>query len=403
MLKGKTVLLGVSGSIAAYKIAGLARLLVKEGASVHVLMTKNAAQFINPITFETLTAHKCLMDTFDRNFKFSVEHVALAKRADIFMLAPATANVIAKAAHGLADDMLTTTLLACRCPKIIAPAMNTAMLENPATQENLETCRRHGMTVIAPATGRLANGDTGAGKMPEPETLFEWIDFAIGREKDLAGKKILVTAGPTREALDPVRYLTNHSSGKMGFALAKVAAARGADVTLVSGPVALKTPLGVKRVDVTSAREMFEAVTERSAEQDIIIMAAAVADYRPKSYSEQKIKKSEGGMSLALERTDDILAWLGEHKKPGLFLCGFCMETQSLVQSAREKLARKNADLICANSLAEEGAGFGGDTNIITLVSKTGERVLPLQSKEDAAAAILDEIKQAGLTVAGNS
>lgn len=392
MIQGKTVVLGVSGSIAAYKIAGLARALVREGANVQVIMTKNAVQFINPITFETLTGNKCLIDTFDRNFEYSVEHVALAKRADVFMLAPATANVIAKAAHGLADDMLTTTLLACRCPKLIAPAMNTAMLENPATQENLATCRRHDMTVIEPATGRLANGDTGAGKMPEAETLFDWIDFTIGHEKDLAGKKILVTAGPTRESLDPVRYLTNHSSGKMGFALAKIAAARGADVTLVSGPVALPTPLGVRRMDVTTAREMFTAVTEQSAAQDSIIMAAAVADYRPASYSTQKIKKSDGAATIALERTDDILAWLGEHKRPGQFLCGFCMETQNLAQNAREKLDRKHADLICANSLTEAGAGFGCDTNIITLVTKHGDRPLPLQSKESAAQAILDEI-----------
>lgn len=392
MIQGKTVVLGVSGSIAAYKIAGLARALVREGANVQVIMTKNAVQFINPITFETLTGNKCLIDTFDRNFEYSVEHVALAKRADVFMLAPATANVIAKAAHGLADDMLTTTLLACRCPKLIAPAMNTAMLENPAMQENLATCRRHGMTVIEPATGRLANGDTGAGKMPEAETLFDWIDFTIGYEKDLAGKKILVTAGPTRESLDPVRYLTNHSSGKMGFALAKIAAARGADVTLVSGPVALPTPLGVRRMDVTTAREMFTAVTEQSATQDSIIMAAAVADYRPVSYSTQKIKKSDGAATIALERTDDILAWLGEHKRPGQFLCGFCMETQNLAQNAREKLDRKHADLICANSLTEAGAGFGCDTNIITLVTKHGDRPLPLQSKEAAAQAILNEI-----------
>lgn len=392
MVQGKTVLLGVSGSIAAYKIASLASKLVQAGAQVHVLMTKNATNFINPITFETLTSHKCLIDTFDRNFSYSVEHVALAKQADIFMFAPATANVIAKVAHGLADDMLTTTFLACTCPKLIAPAMNTAMFENPITQDNLAVCRKYDMTVIEPATGHLACGDGGKGKMPEPETLFNWIDYTIGYKKDLAGKKLLVTAGPTQELLDPVRYLTNHSTGKMGYAIAKTAAARGADVTLVSGPVALETPLGVRRVDVVSAKDMFDAVTAQSAEQDIIIKAAAVADYRPVSYSDQKIKKADDALPIAVERTDDILAWLGAHKRPGQFLCGFSMETENMLANSRAKLQKKNLDMICANNLKTAGAGFGTDTNVVTLITADGEQALPLQSKEAVANALLDAI-----------
>ena len=394
MLIGKTVVLGVSGSIAAYKIASLASRLVQAGADVHVLMTKNAVNFINPITFETLTSHKCLVDTFDRNFEYSVEHVALAKKADIFMLAPASANVIAKVAHGLADDMLTTTFLACRCPKLISPAMNTAMYENPVTQDNIALCKKYGMTVIEPAEGHLACGDGGRGKMPEPELLFDWIDFTVGWEKDLAGKKVLVTAGPTQERLDPVRYLTNRSSGKMGYAIAKVAAYRGAEVTLVSGPTGLDVPLGVKRVDVVSAKDMFEAVTAVSDEEDIIIKAAAVADYRPVSYSNEKMKKKDSELTIELDRTQDILAWLGAHKREGQFLCGFSMETQNMLENSRLKMQKKNLDMICANNLKVLGAGFAGDTNVVTIITKNFEKKLPLQSKEAVADALLTEILQ---------
>ena len=394
MLIGKTVVLGVSGSIAAYKIASLASRLVQAGADVHVLMTKNAVNFINPITFETLTSHKCLVDTFDRNFEYSVEHVALAKKADIFMLAPASANVIAKVAHGLADDMLTTTFLACRCPKLISPAMNTAMYENPVTQDNIALCKKYGMTVIEPAEGHLACGDGGRGKMPEPELLFDWIDFTVGWEKDLAGKKVLVTAGPTQERLDPVRYLTNRSSGKMGYAIAKVAAYRGAEVTLVSGPTGLDVPLGVKRVDIVSAKDMFEAVTAVSDEEDIIIKAAAVADYRPVSYSNEKMKKKDSELTIELDRTQDILAWLGAHKREGQFLCGFSMETQNMLENSRLKMQKKNLDMICANNLKVPGAGFAGDTNVVTIITKNFEKKLPLQSKEAVADALLTEILQ---------
>lgn len=394
MVIGKTVVLGVSGSIAAYKIASLASRLVQAGADVHVLMTKNAVNFINPITFETLTSHKCLVDTFDRNFEYSVEHVALAKKADIFMLAPASANVIAKVAHGLADDMLTTTFLACRCPKLISPAMNTAMYENPVTQDNIALCKKYGMTVIEPAEGHLACGDGGRGKMPEPELLFDWIDFTVGWEKDLAGKKVLVTAGPTQERLDPVRYLTNRSSGKMGYAIAKVAAYRGAEVTLVSGPTGLDVPLGVKRVDVVSAKDMFEAVTAVSDEEDIIIKAAAVADYRPVSYSNEKMKKKDSELTIELDRTQDILAWLGAHKREGQFLCGFSMETQNMLENSRLKMQKKNLDMICANNLKVPGAGFAGDTNVVTIITKNFEKKLPLQSKEAVADALLTEILQ---------
>lgn len=392
MLKGKCVLLGVSGSIAAYKSAGLASMLVKAGAEVHVLMTKNAVNIINPITFETLTGNKCLVDTFDRNFEFKVAHVSLAKKADVFMIAPASADVIAKVAHGLADDMLTTTFLAAECPKLISPAMNTAMYSNPVTQDNIALCRRYGMQVVEPATGYLACGDTGAGKMPEAETLFEWIDQSCGYIKDLSGKKILVTAGPTQEALDPVRYITNHSSGKMGYALAVAAARRGADVTLVSGRVALKPPLFVKTVDVVSASDMAAAVKEAFPEQDIVIKAAAVADYRPAVVSGNKIKKHDGELNLALERTEDILAYLGRNKKPGQFLCGFSMETENLLENSRGKLERKNLDMIVANSLRTKGAGFGGDTNVVTLITKDFADELPLMSKEEVAHAILDKI-----------
>ena len=382
MLKGKTGLLGVTGSIAAYKTASLASMLVKKGVKVHVLMTKNAAHFINPITFESLTGNKCLVDTFDRNFEFSVEHVALAKQADVVMIAPASANVIGKIAHGIADDMLTTTVMACRCKKILAPAMNTNMYENPILQDNLDICRRYGMEVITPAWGYLACGDTGAGKMPEPEVLYEYI----------LRRRILVTAGPTRESIDPVRYITNHSTGKMGYAIARVAAYRGADVTLVSGPVDLPRPLFVETVLVESAREMFEAVTARSGEQDIIVKAAAVADYRPATVGTEKIKKSDGDLSIALERTNDILAWLGQNRRDGQFLCGFSMETQNMLENSRAKLAKKHIDMIVANNLKVEGAGFGTDTNVVTLITRDSETELPIMTKEEVADCLLTEI-----------
>ena len=392
MLKGKTVILGVSGSIAAYKIASLASSLKKLGADIHVIMTKNACNFINPITFETLTGNKCLVDTFDRNFEFSVEHVSLAKKADVVMVAPASADVIGKLAHGIADDMLTTTLLACRCPVYVSPAMNTAMFENIAVQENLATLRRYGYRVIDPAEGYLACGDTGKGKMPEPETLLQYILMETAMPRDLKGKKILVTAGPTQESIDPVRYITNHSSGKMGYAIAKIAAFRGADVTLVSGRTALNPPMFVDYVQITTAREMFEAVTSRSAEQDIIIKAAAVADYRPASVAEDKIKKKDSDMSIPLERTDDILKYLGEHKRPGQFLCGFSMETRDMISNSRAKLEKKNLDMIAANNLKVPGAGFQTDTNVLTLITGKDEVSLELMSKEEAASRLLDEI-----------
>ena len=392
MLRGKTVLLGVTGSIAAYKIAGLASRLVKQGAKVRVLMTENATNFINPITFETLTGTKCLVDTFDRSFEYSVEHVSLAKEADVVMVAPASANVIGKIAHGIADDMLTTTVMACRCRKILAPAMNTNMYENPILQDNLEICRKYGMEVITPASGYLACGDIGAGKMPEPEVLYEYILREAGYGKDLAGRNILVTAGPTRESIDPVRYITNHSTGKMGYAIAKAAAYRGAKVTLVSGPVEIEPPLFVDVVQVESAAEMFRAVTSRSADQDIIIKAAAVADYRPSHVGTEKIKKSEGDMSIALERTEDILGWLGQHRREGQFLCGFSMETQNMLENSRSKLARKKIDMIVANNLKVEGAGFGTDTNVVTIITKEQERELPIMSKDEVADTLLTEI-----------
>ena len=392
MLKGKTVVLGVTGGIAAYKIANLASMLVKQHANVRVIMTQNATNFITPTTFETLTGKKCLVDTFDRNFEFQVEHVSLAKKGDIFMIAPATANVIAKVAHGLADDMLTTTFLACRSPKYIVPAMNTQMYENPITQDNLNICRKYGMHVIEPASGYLACGDTGAGKMPEPETLFEYILQELACEKDLAGKKVLVTAGPTREAIDPVRYITNHSTGKMGYAIARAAARRGAEVTLVSGPVDLKAPLGVRLVPVISAKDMFDAVTSVSAEQDAIIKAAAVADYRPAVVGAEKTKKSDGNMNIELERTDDILAWLGAHRREGQVLCGFSMETQNMLENSRAKLAKKNVDMIVANSLRTAGAGFGTDTNLVTVITKDGAEELELMSKDQVAHELLNRI-----------
>ena len=392
MLKGKTVILGVTGSIAAYKAASLASMLVKQGAEVNVIMTANAVNFINPITFETLTGRKCLVDTFDRNFEFQVEHVSLAKKADLVMIAPASANVIGKMAGGIADDMLTTTVLACTCPKLVAPAMNTRMFENSIVQENMRKLESHGFQIISPAVGHLACGDTGAGKMPEPSVLLEYILQEIGMEKDLVGKKILITAGPTREAIDPVRFLTNHSTGKMGYALARIAAMRGADVTLVSGPVQLSVPLTVKCVNVTTAKEMFDAVRELAPEQEIVIKAAAVADYRPANVSSEKVKKTDGVLSLPLERTDDILQYLGDHKKAGQFLCGFSMETEDLLENSRKKLKKKNLDMIVANNLKVRGAGFGTDTNVITMLTEREEVSLPLLTKEEAANRILDQI-----------
>lgn len=393
MLNGKTVLLGVSGGIAAYKSAALASMLKKLHADVHVLMTENATQFITPVTFESLTGNKCVVDTFDRNFQFNIQHISLAKKADAVLVAPATANVLAKFAHGLADDMLTTTVLACTCPKIVAPAMNTRMYENPITQDNLQTLRKYGFTIIEPATGHLACGDTGAGKMPEPEELCDWLLQAIQCEKDLAGKKILVTAGPTREALDPVRYLTNRSSGKMGYAVAKAAARRGAEVTLVTGPTELPPPRFCTVVPVTSAADMFEAVTSRSDQMDVIIKAAAVADYTPLEVAGDKIKKSDTDLSILLARTKDILGWLGEHKKPGQFLCGFSMETRDMLENSRKKLQKKNLDLIAANNVKVPGAGFAGDTNVLTLIAPDLEEELPLLSKDEAAHRLLTVIK----------
>ena len=391
-LEGKTVLLGVTGSIAAYKIAYLASALKKCRADVHVLMTENATNFINPITFETLTGNKCLVDTFDRNFQFQVEHVSIAKKADVVMIAPASANVNGKLAHGIADDMLTTTIMACKCKKFISPAMNTNMFENPVVQDNLKILERYGYEVIAPASGYLACGDTGAGKMPEPDTLLAYIEREIACKKDLKGKKILVTAGPTQESIDPVRYITNHSSGKMGYAIAKAAMLRGADVTLVSGRTAVEPPMFVNLVPVVTAKDMYEAVTSVSDEQDIIIKAAAVADYRPAKVSAEKVKKSDGQMSIELERTDDILKYLGEHRRDGQFLCGFSMETQNVIGNSRAKLTKKNLDMVAANNVKVEGAGFQGDTNVLTLITQDEEVSLPLMSKEDAALEILDKI-----------
>ena len=392
MLQGKTVVLGVTGGIAAYKMPNLASALVKLGCNVQVLMTQNATQFITAVTFETLTGNKALVDTFDRNFSFQVEHIAVADQADLVMIAPATANVIAKLAHGLADDMLTTTVLACNCPKIVVPAMNTKMYENPVTQDNLNTLRRYGWEVVEPASGYLACGAVGKGKLPEPEVLLQVILHDLAHEKDMMGKRVLVTAGPTQEALDPVRYLTNHSSGKMGYAIAQAAARRGAQVTLVSGPVALKRLPYVETVDVVSAQEMFEAVAVRAAEQDLLIKAAAVADYRPMMVAEDKMKKSDDALSIPLERTQDILGWLGQQRRPGQFLCGFSMETQNMVENSRKKLEKKQVDMIAANNLKVEGAGFGVDTNLLTLITKDGLDELPLVTKEEAADLLLDRI-----------
>lgn len=394
MLKGKTVVLGVTGGIAAYKSAALTSLLVKAGAQVQVIMTEHARQFIAPLTFESLTGRRCLTDTFDRNHEYSTEHVELAKEADVVMIAPATANIIAKIAHGMADDMLTTTMLACDCPKIVAPAMNTRMYENPVTQDNIRKLEEYGMTIAHPTSGHLACGDIGKGKMLEPEELFQYILMACAFEKDMAGKHVLVTAGATQEALDPVRYITNHSSGKMGYSLAKISAFRGAEVVLVSGHTALPAPLFAERVSVTSAEDMFQAVTERSEWADIIIKAAAVADYRPATVSSEKIKKSDDQMSIGLERTQDILGYLGAHKRDGQFLCGFAMETQDLLENASQKLKKKNADMIVANNLKVTGAGFAGDTNVVTLITENGAEEQELMSKEEVAGVILDKIME---------
>ena len=392
MLKGKTVVLGVSGSIAAYKIADLASKLSKLHCDVHVIMTKNATNFINPITFETLTNNKCLVDTFDRNFQYSVEHVSLAKKADVVLVAPATANVIAKMAHGLADDMLTTTVLACTCPKIVSPAMNTQMLHNPITQDNLDILKHYGFEIIEPATGMLACKDIGEGKLPDTDVLLDYILKTIAFEKDMEGLNVLVTAGPTQESLDPVRYITNHSSGKMGYAIARNAMLRGAKVTLVSGETSIPKPRFVDVVDVKSAADMFEAVTSRASKQDIIIKAAAVADYTPATFSDEKIKKSDGDMSIPLERTQDILKYLGEHKRPNQFLCGFSMETKDMLENSRRKLVHKNLDMIVANNLKVSGAGFGVDTNVITMITPGKEIALEMMSKDEAAEQILDEV-----------
>ncbi len=391
LLKGKHIVLGVTGSIAAYKIASLASMLVKKQADVTVIMTRNATNFINPITFESLTGNRCLVDTFDRNFEFQVEHVSLAKQTDVFLVAPASANVIAKAAHGIADDMLTTTLLACQCPKIFAPAMNTRMYQNPIVQDNISRLKDYGMEVVVPASGYLACGDTGEGKMPEPEVLYESVLRAL-TPKDLAGKKVLVTAGPTQEKLDPVRYISNHSTGKMGYAVAAAAVRRGADVTLVSGKVELTPPMGVQVVPVVSAADMAQAVKDAAAKQDIIIKAAAVADYRPAVAADEKMKKKEGELSVSLERTEDILSWLGENRRAGQILCGFSMETEHLLENSRAKFEKKKVDMIVANHLRQAGAGFGTDTNVVTLITKDGTEELPLLSKEEVADRLLDRL-----------
>lgn len=396
MLSGKTVILGVTGSIAAYKAANLASMLKKQHADVQVIMTKNATEFINPITFETLTGRKCLIDTFDRNFQYEVEHVEVAKRADLAIVAPASANVTAKLAHGIADDMLTTTLLACTCPKLVAPAMNTRMYQNPITQDNLATLRHYGFQVIEPASGHLACGDTGTGKLPPEPLLLEHILDEIASEKDMKGIHVLVTAGPTMEAIDPVRFISNHSTGKMGYALARVCRRRGATVTLVSGKTYLEPPYGVEFVPVKSAEDMFEAVTTRAAQQDIIIKAAAVADYRPSQVAENKIHKSNDDMSIRLERTKDILAWLGEHRRAGQVLCGFAMETEHMVEHAQDKLARKHVDMIAANNVKVAGAGFGTDTNVVTLITAEGVRELEMMSKEEVSVALVNEALRIG-------
>lgn len=391
-LQGKCVLLGITGGIAAYKMANVASGLRKAGATVHVIMTENATKFITPLTFETLTNNRCVVDTFAKDFQYDVKHISLAKAADLILIAPATANVIAKLANGLADDMLTTTVLAARCKKLVAPAMNTAMLENPITQDNLAKLKKYGFGIIEPAVGMLACKDVGSGKLPEPETLLDCIAMELAREKDMAGLHVTVTAGPTQEALDPVRYLTNHSTGRMGYAIAREAMLRGADVTLISGPTALKPVPGVKTVDVVSAKDMFEAVQAALPETDILVKAAAVADYRPVSIAEDKIKKQDGDMAIPLERTDDILGWVAEHRHPGLFVCGFSMETRDMLENSRKKLARKHLDMIAANNLKVAGAGFGVDTNVVTILTADGIQELPLMGKDQVAAKLLDAI-----------
>lgn len=391
-LQGKCVLLGITGGIAAYKMANVASGLRKAGATVHVIMTENATKFITPLTFETLTNNRCVVDTFARDFQYDVKHISLAKAADLILIAPATANVIAKLANGLADDMLTTTVLAARCKKLVAPAMNTAMLENPITQDNLAKLKKYGFGIIEPAVGMLACKDVGSGKLPEPETLLDCIAMELAREKDMAGLHVTVTAGPTQEALDPVRYLTNHSTGRMGYAIAREAMLRGADVTLISGPTALKPVPEVKTVGVVSAKDMFEAVQAALPETDILVKAAAVADYRPVSIAEDKIKKQNGDMAIPLERTDDILGWVAEHRHPGLFVCGFSMETRDMLENSRKKLARKHLDMIAANNLKVAGAGFGVDTNVVTILTADGIQELPLMGKDQVAAKLLDAI-----------
>ena len=391
-LQGKCVLLGITGGIAAYKMANVASGLRKAGATVHVIMTENATKFITPLTFETLTNNRCVVDTFARDFQYDVKHISLAKAADLILIAPATANVIAKLANGLADDMLTTTVLAARCKKLVAPAMNTAMLENPITQDNLAKLKKYGFGIIEPAVGMLACKDVGSGKLPEPETLLDCIAMELAREKDMAGLHVTVTAGPTQEALDPVRYLTNHSTGRMGYAIAREAMLRGADVTLISGPTALKPVPGVKTVDVVSAKDMFKAVQAALPETDILVKAAAVADYRPVSIAEDKIKKQDGDMAIPLERTNDILGWVAEHRHPGLFVCGFSMETRDMIENSRKKLARKHLDMIAANNLKVAGAGFGVDTNVVTILTADGIQELPLMGKDQVAAKLLDAI-----------
>ncbi len=394
MLTGKTVLLGVTGGIAAYKMADVASSLVKLGAKVHVLMTRNATNFINPITFETLTSNKCIVDTFDRNFDFKVEHISLAKAADVVLIAPATADVIGKIAHGIADDMLTTTVMACKCPILVSPSMNTNMYENPIVTDNIARLKNYGYQIIEPSCGHLACGDSGKGKLPSPEMLVEHIKLTIAMDKDMTGKRLLVTAGATQEAIDPVRYITNHSTGKMGYAIARVAAYRGAEVTLVTGKTNLTPPLGVKVINIKSAADMYEAVCANSDSQDIIIKAAAVADYTPVTTADEKIKKSDDDMSIPLKRTNDILKFLGEHKKPGQFICGFSMETENMLENSRAKLERKNADMIVANNLKTSGAGFGCDTNIVTLITKNDVKELDIMSKTQVAQAILDKIME---------
>ena len=398
-LSGKTVLLGITGGIAAYKMANVTSALRKTGAEVHCILTQNATQFITPLTFETLSNNRCIVDTFDRNFQYDVAHVSLAKKADLMLIAPATANVIAKLAHGLADDMLTTTVLAARCPKLVAPAMNTAMLENPATQENLKTLERYGFRIIQPAVGMLACKDVGSGKLPEPEVLVEEVNRELAREKDMAGLRVTVTAGPTQEALDPVRFLTNHSSGKMGYAIAREAMLRGADVTLISGPVALKAPLGVKLVNITTAQEMLEGVQAALPQTDVLVMAAAVADYRPAVVADQKMKKGEGDMSIPLERTGDVLGWVAQNRHPGLFVCGFSMETEHMLENSQKKLNKKKLDMIVANNLKTQGAGFGVETNVVTLITQDWVEELPLLGKDEVAGKLLTAIAAQRQTV----